>query len=54
MRGLRKSIEAASASACLAVKQDFSIGHFMMKQPFKNPADATSLAESTRMAGLPD
>jgi tetratricopeptide (TPR) repeat protein len=44
----------ASASACLALKQDFSIGHFMTKQPFKNPTDAASLAESMRMAGLPD
>jgi hypothetical protein len=44
----------SSASACLALKQAFSIGHFMMKQPFKNPADAASLAESMRMAELPD
>jgi TolB-like protein/tetratricopeptide (TPR) repeat protein len=44
----------ASASACLALKQDFSIAHFMTKQPFKDPADAANLAESMRMAGLPD
>jgi TolB-like protein len=44
----------AGASACLALKPEFSIGHFMLKQPFKNPADAASLAESMRMAGLPD
>jgi len=25
-----------------------------MMKPFKNPADAASLAESMRMAGLPD
>jgi adenylate cyclase len=43
-----------SAAECLAMKPDFSIGHFMTKQPFKNPADAASLAESLRMAGLPD
>jgi adenylate cyclase len=44
----------ASAAECLALKPEFSIGHFMTKQPFKNPADAASLAESMRMAGLPD
>jgi tetratricopeptide (TPR) repeat protein len=44
----------ASAAECLALKPEFSIGHFMSKQPFKNPADAASLAESLRLAGLPD
>jgi hypothetical protein len=44
----------ASAAECLALKPEFSIGHFMTKQPFKNPANAASLAESMRMAGLPD
>ena len=44
----------ASAAECLALKPEFSIGHFMSKQPFKNPADASSLAESLRMAGLPE
>jgi TolB-like protein/DNA-binding winged helix-turn-helix (wHTH) protein len=43
-----------SANECLARKPDFSIRHFMTKQPFRNPADAASLAESLRMAGLPD
>ena len=43
-----------SANECLVKKPDFSIAHFMTKQPFKNPADAASLAESLRMAGLPD
>jgi TolB-like protein/Tfp pilus assembly protein PilF len=43
-----------SAAECLAIKPDFSIGRFMTKQRFKNPADAASLAESLRMAGLPD
>jgi TolB-like protein len=49
-------IERASVSAneCLVMKPDFSIAHFMTKQPFKNPADAASLAESLRLAGLPD
>jgi adenylate cyclase len=42
-----------SANECLVVKPDFSIAHFMTKQPFKNSADAASLAESLRLAGLP-
>jgi TolB-like protein len=51
----RADIDRASVSAneCLVMKPDFSIAHFMTKQPFKNPADAASLAESLRMAGLP-
>jgi TolB-like protein/tetratricopeptide (TPR) repeat protein len=44
----------ASAAECLAIRPDFTIGHFMTKQPFKNPVDAASLAESLRMAGLQD
>jgi adenylate cyclase len=43
-----------SSAECLALKPEFSIGHFMAKQPFKNPDDAASLAETLRMAGLPD
>jgi adenylate cyclase len=43
-----------SANECLFKKPDFSIAHFMTKQPFKNPADAASLGESLHMAGLPD
>ena len=43
-----------SANECLIMKPDFSIAHYMTKQPFKNPADAANLAESLRMAGLPD
>jgi adenylate cyclase len=39
---------------CLAAKPDYSIGHFLAKEPFKDPADAVHLAESLRMAGLPD
>jgi TolB-like protein/Tfp pilus assembly protein PilF len=45
---------SVSANECLAMKPDFSIAHFMTKQPFKNPADAASLTESLHMAGLPD
>jgi TolB-like protein/DNA-binding winged helix-turn-helix (wHTH) protein/Tfp pilus assembly protein PilF len=44
----------ARAAECLALKPEFSIGHVISKQPFKNPADAASLAETMRMAGLPD
>jgi TolB-like protein len=44
----------ASAAECLAVKPDFTIAGFMAKQPFKNPADAASLADAMRMAGLPE
>ena len=43
----------ASADACVAMKPDFSTRHFMMKEPFKDPADAAHLAESLRLAGLP-
>jgi len=44
----------ASAAECLILKPEFSIGQTMSKQPFKNPDDAASLAESMRMAGLPE
>jgi len=43
-----------SVTDCLAMKPDFSVAHFMAKEPFKNPAEAAHLAESLRMAGLPD
>jgi TolB-like protein len=42
------------AAECLEMNPDFSTGHFMAKQPFKNPADAARLTESLRMAGLPE
>ena len=45
---------AASARECLSIKPEFTIGMFMRKEPFKNPADAAHQAESLRMAGLPD
>jgi hypothetical protein len=35
------------------MKPDFSIHHFMAKEPFKNPADAAHQAESLLLAGLP-
>jgi adenylate cyclase len=43
-----------SVNEVLLMKPDFSITHFMTKQPFRNPGDAANLAESLRMAGLPD
>ena len=43
-----------SVAECLAMKPDFSIAHYVKKLPFKDPADAATLAESLRMAGLPD
>jgi TolB-like protein len=42
------------AAECLAKKPDFSIGHFMAKEPFRNPADAAHLGECLRRAGLPE
>jgi TolB-like protein len=44
----------ASAAECLALKPEFSIRQFMTKVPFKNQADATTLAETLQMAGLPE
>ena len=44
----------ANVAECLAEKPDFSIKHYMSKEPFKVAADAARLAESLRMAGLPD
>lgn len=60
--GLTVAPSAAEGGSALALvserievmKPDFSIAHFMTKQPFKNSADAASLAESLHMAGLPD
>ncbi|MDP9198809.1 MAG: TIR domain-containing protein [Pseudomonadota bacterium] len=43
-----------SVTECLAMKPDFSIQHYMSKEPFKFAADGTHLAESLQMAGLPD
>jgi TolB-like protein len=44
----------ASVTECLAMKPDFSIHHYMSKEPYKFAADAAHLAESLQMAGLPD
>ena len=44
----------AAAAECLAREPNFSIKHFISKEPFKFPADAEHLAESLRLAGLPE
>ena len=44
----------SSAAECLALRPDFSIRHFMSREPFKDPAEAEYLAESLRLAGLPE
>jgi adenylate cyclase len=45
---------AACVAECMAMKPDFSVALFMRKQSFKNAVDTTRLAESLRLAGLPD
>jgi adenylate cyclase len=42
------------AAECLEMNPGFSTGHYVAKQPFKNPADAARLTEALRMAGLPE
>ena len=44
----------ACAAECLSLRPDFSIRHMMSKEPFKFTADAERVAESLRLAGLPD
>ena len=44
----------ALASECLEKKPDFTIGRWIAKEPFKDPADAVHLAECLRTAGLPE
>ena len=39
---------------CLSARPEFSVRQFMSKEPFRNPADAAYLAESLRLAGLPE
>jgi adenylate cyclase len=39
---------------CLAMKPDFTIRRQMMAEPFRSPADAAYLAETLRLAGLPE
>jgi adenylate cyclase len=43
-----------SVADCLSIKPDFSIRQFMKREPFKAPGDAAQIANSLRLAGLPD
>jgi hypothetical protein len=49
-----KGRAATLPSECLNLKPDFSITRRVAKEPFKDPANATHLVESIRMAGLPE
>ena len=42
------------AAECLAGDPSFSVRQFMSKEPFRHSSDAARLAESLRMAGLPE
>ena len=44
----------ALAGECLSLRPEFSVRQFMSKEPFKDDADAAYMAESLRLAGLPD
>jgi TolB-like protein len=44
----------ALAAECLAQRPDFTIGRWMIRTPFKNPADAAHLMECMRAAHLPE
>ena len=52
MQGWRIRSAAILAAECLNLKPDFSVTRRVAKEPFKDPADATHLVESIRMAGL--
>ncbi|HEU4517459.1 MAG TPA: TIR domain-containing protein [Steroidobacteraceae bacterium] len=39
---------------CLAGNPEFSVRHFMSKEPFRHAEDAAFLGESLRLAGLPE
>lgn len=43
-----------SAADCVSLQPDFSIRRFMRREPFKVGADAAQIADSLRLAGLPD
>jgi adenylate cyclase len=42
------------AADCLAMMPAYSIRGFVSKEPYRDPADAERLADSLRLAGLPD
>jgi TolB-like protein/tetratricopeptide (TPR) repeat protein len=45
---------ATYAAECMSQRPDFSVRRWMAKEPFKLEADAARIAESMRLAGLPD
>jgi adenylate cyclase len=45
---------ATYVAECLSQRPDFSVRHWMAKEPFKLEADAARIAKSMRLAGLPD
>jgi TolB-like protein/tetratricopeptide (TPR) repeat protein len=44
----------ANAADCMAVRPEFSVSRYMMKEPFKLAADAERVAASLRRAELPE
>jgi TolB-like protein/tetratricopeptide (TPR) repeat protein len=44
----------ACVAECLSLRPGFSIRHWMSTEPFKVEGDAARIAESLRLAGLPD
>jgi len=42
------------AEECLSRQPEFTVRQFIAKEPFRNPTDAAYLAESLRLAGLPE
>jgi hypothetical protein len=44
----------ALAQECLAQNPGFAVGKFVLREPYREQADADFLAESLRLAGLPD
>ena len=59
MAGCRARLgDAAGATAgvaeCLSLNPRFSVRHWMSKEPFRLEADAARIAESMRLAGLPE
>jgi TolB-like protein len=44
----------AGVAECLSLRPDFSVRHWMSKEPYKNAADAARIAEALSLAGLPD
>ena len=49
-----RSRARAAAAECLDKKPDFTIGRWLAKEVFKDPADTAHLAECLRAVGLPE